>query len=494
MRPLKCMRDVLLMKPLIKLYLLSSYFLSQAASADIFNLLFDYYKPGGETNWQYVANTSSSILIVALSFTALKLFLNRRQVHRYNEELEKIREQLENRVEERTANLNEANKLLQSTNAALAEEIKEHLNTTNQLRSSEGYITDILRSMPLMLIGLDDRNRITQWNRQAENISGLDAKDALGNNLWDSYSEIPLTAKQIDLARTEQKAISVKHSQREQYHFNITIYPLQKQLETGVVILVDDVTEQINTNHLLIQRDKMSSIGEMAAVMAHDINLPLSASVKDIQVVRQALTEDSIDHVGLSELLENALIRSQQAASVIENLLAYSSGGGGTKRSINIISAIDHSLELAGSLLSIESGLRFNDITVERHYSNDLPEILCHSTEIQQVFLSLFRHACHSLGAIDDADHSPTIAISTILQDHYIVIRIRHNGATISDEEQKYIFEPFASQGNGENQYPVGNRLSFTHFIVVEQHHGNIAVTSDQQSGTTFHLQLPITN
>ena len=214
-------------------------------------------------------------------------------MNRYNSELEKIREQLENRVEERTSNLNEANKLLQSTNIALAEEIKEHLNTTNQLRGSEAYITDILRSMPLMLIGLDDQNRITQWNRQAENISGIDAKHALGNNLWECYQEIPLTQQNVDRSRNDRKAVSLKYSQREQYHFNILVYPLHNQLETGVVILIDNVTEQVNNNNLLIQRDKMSSMGEMAAVMAHDINLPLSASLKDLQVVRQALAEQS---------------------------------------------------------------------------------------------------------------------------------------------------------------------------------------------------------
>ena len=146
-------------------------------------------------------------------------------MNRYNSELEKIREQLENRVEERTSNLNEANKLLQSTNIALAEEIKEHLNTTNQLRGSEAYITDILRSMPLMLIGLDDQNRITQWNRQAENISGIDAKHALGNNLWECYQEIPLTQQNVDRSRNDRKAVSLKYSQREQYHFKILVYP-----------------------------------------------------------------------------------------------------------------------------------------------------------------------------------------------------------------------------------------------------------------------------
>ena len=482
------------MKLLIKAFVIISSFLCHAASADIFWLWRENQLPGGETNWQYVANTSSSVLILALSFTAIKLFLSRRQVSRYNKELEKNREQLENRVEERTSNLNEANKLLQSTNVALAEEIKEHLNTTNQLRGSEAYITDILRSMPLMLIGLDDQNRITQWNRQAENISGIDAQHAVGNNLWECYQEIPLTQQHVDRSRTDRKAVSLKYSQREQYHFNILIYPLHNQLETGVVILIDNVTEQVNTNNLLIQRDKMSSMGEMAAVMAHDINLPLSASLRDLQVVRQALAEQSADPIEVNELLENALIQGQQATSIVANLIAFSTGGGEEKKPTDIIQTIENSLELANSLLSNPSELRFKDISVSQQHASNLPDIMCHTTEIQQVFLSLFRHACYSLGAVDDADHAPAINILTVDEGYGVTVRIYHNGIAINEEQQQYIFEPFANQGQNRHPYPADSRLSFTHFIVVDQHQGNIAVTSSEKDGTTFHLQLPNAN
>ena len=462
---------------------------SHSVAADIF---WAFRDEQGATNWQYVANFSSSMLILALSFTALKLFLSRRQAHRYNLELEQIRRQLEQRVEERTANLNQTNQLLQSSNAALAEEIDGHLNTTSQLAVSEAYITSILRSMPLVVIGLDDQNRITQWNLQAESVSRLNAADVIGRELWDCYPTISLTPDQVDRARREQKTLAIKQSQDNQYHFNITIYPLQEQLENGVVILIDNVTDQVNANNLLIQRDKMSSMGEMAAVMAQDINLPLSASLKDIQAVRSALTEESVDLIELNELLENALIRGQQATHVIENLLAFSTGGGGEKELASVAEILDHSLELAASLLSAPSGLRFRDITIVRDYSDSLAKIPCHVGELQQVFISLFRHACQSLGELDDPEKHPEIRIQASQQDHFIVLCIHHNGMLIGLDEQQYIFEPLASQSAGDKRYPVSSRLSFTHFIVADQHQGNIAVTSSERSGTNFHLQLPL--
>ena len=152
-----------------KLIALASFLYSSLATADI----FWFVRTGdGATNWQYVANFSSGILIIAVSFTALRLFLSRRQVRTYNNELEEIRTQLELRVKERTA--------------TLEDEITEHRETTIRLRHSESYITSILRSMPLMLIGLNKSNQITQWNQRAEEISGVSSSAVMGMDLWEA--------------------------------------------------------------------------------------------------------------------------------------------------------------------------------------------------------------------------------------------------------------------------------------------------------------------
>ena len=212
-----------------KLFAFAPLLYSSLATADIFWFVRN---TDGSTNWQYVANFSSGILIIVVSITALRLFFSRRQVRRYNNELEEIRTQLELRVKERTANL-EA-------------EIVEHRATMARLRSSEAYITSILRSMPLMLIGLNNENKITQWNHRAEEISGMPSDSVVGQDLWDAYPNISLTPAQIQQALDDNETLTIKYSQRGQYHFDITIYPLQEQSETGVVILLDDVTQRQN--------------------------------------------------------------------------------------------------------------------------------------------------------------------------------------------------------------------------------------------------------
>ena len=476
---------------------LAALFYSNLVFADLFWFV---RQENGETNWQYVANFSSGILIIALSLTAIRLAFTRRAARRYNSELEEIRAQLEDRVKERTATLDNANSLLQQSNLALEEEITEHRDTSKKLRLSESYITSILRSMPLMLIGLNKAGEITQWNSRAEEISSLPADKVLGKNLWQAYPTIAVTPEQIKQAQDEDKTLTVKYSQRGQYHFDITIYPLHDQLETGVVIMVDDVTQRVQSENMLVQRDKMSSMGEMASVMAHDINIPLQAILKDLQTVRQDLTEEHIDPIGINELLDAALIRGRQAASVINNLVRFSDAGAGEKQLANIIEVMDHSVELAADVLSVTKGLRFKDVVINYNYADDLPQLRCHVPELQQVFLSLFRYSCYALGKVEDPEHTPSINIEISEFYEAIWVRIQHNGLGMTTEEQQLVFEPFFanshaaedSDAQSDQQSGAGERLSFAQFIIAEQHQGQIAVTSDINIGTTFHIQLPL--
>jgi PAS domain S-box-containing protein len=486
------------LSPLKNIAALFVLFFSQIAAADVFWFV---RQEDGNTNWQYVANFSSSILIVALSITAIRLAFTRRAARRYNRDLEEIRAQLEGRVKERTATLDNANSLLQQSNQALGAEVTLHRDTTSKLRLSESYITSILRSMPLMLIGLNKNGEITQWNNRADEISTLASDKVLGKNLWQAYPTIAVTPEQIKQAQDEDKTLTLKYSKRGQYHFDITIYPLHDQLETGVVIMVDDVTQRVQSENMLVQRDKMSSMGEMASVMAQDINIPLQAILKDLQTVRRDLTEEHIDPIGIHELLDDALIRGRQAASVVNNLVSFSDASAGEKQLANIIEVMDHSVELAADVLSVTKGLRFKDVVINHNYADELPQLSCHVSELQQVFLSLFRYSCHALGKIEDPEFTPSINIE-ISQFHDAVwVRIQHNGVGMSTEEQHLVFEPFfasshanANEGQASvsaRQDSAGERLSFAQFIIAEQHQGKIAVTSDMNIGTTFHIQLP---
>jgi PAS domain S-box-containing protein len=455
----------------------------------------------GETNWQHVSNWSSGILILLLSMVIVNLFFTRRQARKSNVALKAIRNDLELRVQERTATLDESNRLLKETNQLLEDEVSQHVATAKRLRSSESYIRNILKSMPLMLIGLNKDGRITQWNKRAEDISGIKTEDALGKYLWQAYPIITVSPEQINAALSKNETITIKHSQRGQYYFDITIYPLQDQIETGVVILIDDVTKKILAENMLVQSDKMSSMGELASSMAHDINTPLQAILFDLRTFEHLLADggQAISESGSSErtekirnILTDAAERGQHVASIVGNLQAFARGRSDKKRLSDIPDIIEHTLELASDVLSAPSGLRFKDISIERSFDKDLPMIRVYVTELQQVFLSLFRHCCDALGKVQRPGHKPTIMIQVNNAAGALWIKIQHNGVGLSNEEQTYLFEPFFSSKPPEETYDAGKRLSFAYFIITEQHQGQMAVTSDIDAGTTFHLQIQL--
>lgn len=451
-------------------------------------------RPDGSTNWQHVANVSASILILLLTIAVITLFFTRSKARKANNELNTIRSELELRVDERTATLNESNKLLE-------QEIAEHVSTSGRLRSSDSYITDILKSMPLILIGLDKDGCITQWNKRAEETTGIQTEKSLGKNLWDIYPTITLSSEQIDEAIVTGETITIKHSQRGQYYYDITIYPLQAQSEPGVVVLIDDITKKILAENMLIQNDKMSSVGELAATMAQDINTPLQSILFDLRTFQHLLMDSTTNLNEISDsktvetlkgLLEDAHDKGESMAAIAHNLQDFARGRNNEKQHANIVDIMEHTLELAADVISIPSRLKFKDIHIERTYQSDLPSIPCYVAELQHVFLSLFRHTCDALSRVEKADYQPAINIQMNISYDSFWIRIQHNGVGLTSEEQMYLFEPVFREDSAVGAYDANQRLSFTHFIITEQHQGQLAVTSDVELGTTFHIQLQL--
>ncbi|MCP8690186.1 two-component system sensor histidine kinase NtrB [Marinobacterium sedimentorum] len=480
------------------LFLTLLFLQSQNLYADLITLFKD---DDGKTNWQYVANWSSGILIILLSIAAINLFVIWRRVQKSNRALQAIRNNLEQRVLERTATLDESNRLLKESNQLLEQEVQQHVITSGLLKSSESYIRNILRSMPLMLIGLNRRGQITQWNSKAEEISGIAAGDALDKNLWDLYPSITVSPRQISQAMDNNETISFKQSQPGTYHFDITVYPLQDHSESGVVILVDDVTKRVLAENMLIHHDKMSSMGELASTMAHDINKPLQAILFDLSSFQSLLSQGNgagtesdrgreLDK--FSSLLADASEKGQHVESIINNLLSFARGRTEVSQLAHLPDIMDHTLELANDVLSAPSQLRFRDIRIDRQYEADLPMVSCYVTELQQVFLSLFRHACNALGQVEAADHEPCIRIELSTEYESLWIRIHHNGVALSGDEQMHLFEPYFSDQAADQAFDAGKRLSFSYFVITEQHQGHMAVTSDAESGTSFHIELDL--
>jgi PAS domain S-box-containing protein len=456
----------------------------------------------GVRNWQHLANTVGGILLTLLLIVTIYLFIARRRAYRANRELTAIRSELEMRVQERTATLDKSNQLLLESNRLLEKEVSQHLITADQLRASESYIKDILTSMPLILVGLDRDGFVTHWNRQAEEVSGISEDDALGKTLWEAYPQMTVLPEHVQQSIEQNEIIHLKQSLRSLYHYDITIYPLQES-QAGVVILVDDVTKETAAEKMLIHNDKMSFMGELASTMAHDINMPLQAIMMDLRRFQRIVSgasepqqiSESDQEEKLNTIITDMSANAEQVATIISNLLAFARSRKGKKQKADIIDVVENTISLANEVVSISDELPFHQIALERNFERNLPPVPCYITELQQVLLSLFRHACHALALKKgDKDFEPLIKI--ILSKSYdnLWIKIQHNGRGLTAEEQMNLFEPFFTGKSAAEDFDAGQRLSFSYYIVTEQHQGNMAVTSDIDLGSTFHIQLPLSS
>ncbi|MCP4597727.1 nitrogen regulation protein NR(II) [Neptuniibacter sp.] len=442
--------------------------------------LREYFKEDdGSTNWQYVANWSSGILIILLSTTAIFLFVSRRALNRSNRALTVMNDELELRVQERTATLDESNQKLQESN--------------QRLHSSEAYIKSILKSMPVMLAGLDQNGVVTHWNNAAERITGLKAEDALDQALWKVYPMIPVSKEQVEKAVSEQEVLHLRRTYRGQLHFEITVYPLGDQVNGGVVILIDDVTQQVQSENQLIEKDKLSAMGELSSVMAHDLSAPLHVINEEIFQAMQLLQVESKSDDQLTSLLTEVGDQSRRALAITKNLMEFSASSQDDLTPHLIPEIMDHTLELAEEIYSFTDGLKLSDVEVERKYEADLPLIPCLASELQQVFLSLIRHSLYALSNVERPEHQAKITIQVLTCYDSLWVKIQHNGVGIDLDEQQIIFEPYFSHDSlSSSDFDASKRLSFPYFIITEHHQGHMAVTSDVNVGTTFHIELQL--
>ncbi|MCF6192906.1 MAG: PAS domain S-box protein, partial [Kangiellaceae bacterium] len=378
----------------------------------------------------------------------------------------------------------------------LQQEVTQHLETTQQLHVSEHYINSILKSLPSMLVGLDPKGRVTQWNEKAEKYTGITTEKAIGNDLWETYPIITITRDQVDVALTKSSPTTIRQSQRGLFHFDITIYPLHTTGESGVVLLLDDVSKQVKSENKLIQKDKLSSMGELESSMAHDMNIQLQSMLKDINQIQQKVRRfsqsntGSADLVEVSENLTDAVEQGKRAGAIIENLLDYATAQIDDKQTADLTDVMERSLDLAKDILSHPNGLNFRDVNIKKEYDDDLPKLDCHIAEIQQVFFSLLRHCFHSVATINKKDFQPLIKIRALEGYDSLWLQISHNGVGLTSEEQQSIFEPYFSNQPLDSEDDANKRLSFPHFVITEQHSGHMAVTSDIKLGTTFHIQF----
>jgi len=376
----------------------------------------------------------------------------------------------------------------------------------------QNYLINVFDSMPSVLVGVDIAGNVTQWNKKAEQLSGITLMEARGQPL---NNVLQITDDWMDLIQKTIKTREIKTEHRkiqnknlEEIYEDITIYPLVANGIEGAVIRIDDVTKKTRMEELLIQNEKMLSLGGLAAGMAHEINNPLAGIMQNAQVIVNRLEKDSPANTKLAEELGldltlmrnfltdrkifNQLERIRQAGTrateIVSNMLGFARKEQ-SKSSHNIIALLNKTLVMAESDYSLKKNYDFRNIEIIRKYEENIPMVICNPGQIQQVFFNLLKNGAEAMYEVKTNNKAQFTLIAS-QTDKNVKIVIQNNLCGIPKEQQGKIFDPFfTTKPTGEG---TGLGLSVSYFIINENHNGSLSVESDGTSWVKFIIELPL--
>jgi PAS domain S-box-containing protein len=393
------------------------------------------------------------------------------------------------------------------------QDITERLRTNQEMQRMRSYLKNIIDSMPSILVGVDTEGRVTEWNQGAETASGISQSEAQGHLFTEVLPYLESQLQRIQEAirkRTPMRSERLVFEKEGRFHYaDVMVYPLVANGALGAVIRVDDVTNRVRIEQMMVQTEKMLSVGGLAAGMAHEINNPLSTVLQGCQNVQRRLSAELpanravaeelgvdlhkvhayMEKRGILRFLQGIQDAGIRATSIVTDMLAFSRRSKAELASARVDEMLDTVIRLAASDYDLKRKYDFRQIAIIRDYDPHLGAILCGRTEIEQVLLNLVRNAAQSMA--DAGTPHPRIILRTRLQGDEVVIQVEDNGPGMEENIRRRVFEPFYTTkpaGVG-----TGLGLSVSYFIITEQHQGEISVTSTPGQGACFTVRLPIT-
>jgi len=398
---------------------------------------------------------------------------------------------------------------------ALQTDKRSREEAEKELLKLRNYLSNIIDSMPSILVGVDAKARVTQWNLEAEKRTGIASSQAIGKTLSDLLPQLAREMDKVHQAIRERRAISddkvaFKREEGELAYSDITIYPLITNGVEGAVIRVDDVTERVRIEEMMIQSEKMLMVGGLAAGMAHEINNPLAGILQNIQVMRNRMQEGLeqnrrvaeecgvdmtdigcyMERRGLLAMIEAVLESGARASHIVTNMLNFSRKSDVGIEPQDTAALLDRTLELAANDYDLKKRYDFRRIEIQRDYDPDLPLVPCDATKLQQVVLNLLKNGAQAMMERGDADQPHRFIIRTRQNGNWAQIDIEDNGPGMDEAVSKRIFEPFfTTKGVGSG---TGLGLSVSYFIIHENHSGTLTVASEPGAGSCFVIRLPL--
>jgi PAS domain S-box-containing protein len=372
-------------------------------------------------------------------------------------------------------------------NAQLYQRLEQKIGEFERLKE---FNENIVESIHIGVFAVDLDDRIESWNAQMETMYTRSRGEALGQGLAAIFPPEFLT--HFDSVREEQGThtfykIRLALPTGETRVANIAIAPLltRDRAVVGRIVLVDDITDRMELEAQLTQAEKLSSIGLLAAGVAHEVNTPLAVISSYTQMLAKQMRPMMEQDARIGPVLEKITQQTFRASEIVNGLLNFSRTGGSE------FSSVDVNRLLHDTLTLVDHQLKTAQIQVETELDAELPPVHGNEGKLQQVMLNLLLNA-------RDAMHGSTerrVRIATQHAEGRVVVVVEDFGGGIEPEHLHRIFDPFfttkAKPGKGEHK-GTGLGLAVSYGIM-QEHGGKMRVESEVGVGTTFRLEFPAT-
>jgi PAS domain S-box-containing protein len=400
------------------------------------------------------------------------------------------------------------------TNRKLELEVQVRSKIEKKLTGFQNYLNSIIDSMPSALIALDEQLYVTQWNQEASALSGTPLDEALNQPIFLAFE--PMKAFLPKIKHTVERHTVTKIERvtwikdEVPHHYALTFYPLTGGAGRGVVIRIDDITQRLSLEDMMVQSEKMLSVGGLAAGMAHEINNPLGAILHNVQNIRRRLSPDLAKNIeqaeqnGIDLALVNLYLESREvpkllegiqqagarAAKIVSHMLSFSRLSNRQMAPCDLPALIDQAVEIASNDFDLTIGFDFKGQAIIRQFDPNLGPVPGTANELEQVLLNLLKNAAQAIHQRENDSEPGRIILRTRLNPPWAEIQVEDNGVGMPENVRKRTFEPFFT--TKEIGQGTGLGLSVSYFIITNNHKGQMEVQSTPGQGTCFTLRLPL--
>jgi len=384
----------------------------------------------------------------------------------------------------------------------------------SEVAVAKNYLHEVIDSMPSILMGVDESGIITNFNSEARSLTPGSECSLVGKSIIDvipEFSEYTATLADAigDGEPRDYKKVKIGRANGDNY-YNITIYPLKGQSLNEVVVRIDDVTENARLQDLMVQTEKLMSVGGLAAGMAHEINNPLGAIIQGAQNIVRRTSPDLIrnceiaEEMGISvdiiqkyleerkvyQFLDGIQASGKKAARIIADMLKFSRKSESNKIPVSLAEVIENAINLGCSDYDMKKRFDFKFIKINREYDEDASVVKCFPSEIEQVVLNLLKNAVQAMNEIYEDDYTPELWVRVAQDGNCVRLEVEDNGPGVPENVKNRIFEPFFTTkpvGSG-----TGLGLSVSYMIITQNHKGLFDVESTEGLGSKFTIKLPV--